>query len=132
MTFGEKVLLLLKKNQMTQKELAEKIHTTEASISRYTNNTRLPKGDMVVKIANALHTTTDFLLSEEKSITLHLPLSVAEEKTERRFQEADLLPGFSEEEKRLLYNYSRLSEKLKRVLLCVSDTLLKEEEKDAF
>ncbi|MBU5450996.1 helix-turn-helix domain-containing protein [Acetivibrio sp. MSJd-27] len=113
---------------MTQKELAEIVHTTEVSISRYTNDTRIPKGDIVVKIANALHTTTDFLLSEEESITLHLPMSSAEAKTECRFREESVHPVFSEAEKQLLDNYNRLSQKMKKVLLRLSETLLKEEE----
>lgn len=127
-TFGDKILLLLKKKQMTQKELAEMVNTTEASISRYINNARLPKGDIVVKIAHALGTTSDFLLSDDRSITLHLPVDSTGGKTKYKFKEEPSGLGLTEEEKRLLYNYKRLSRKMKHLLISVSDTLLKEEE----
>ena len=127
MTFGDKVLLLLKKKQMTQKGLAEMIHTTEASISRYINNERLPKGDIVAKIAYALDTTSDFLLSDDRSITLNLSMDPPEEKAECKFKEGFSLSDLTQEEKRLLYNYNQLSHKMKSILISMSDILLKED-----
>jgi transcriptional regulator with XRE-family HTH domain len=59
---GKKIALLLRENNMTQKELAEKIDSTEMSISRYIRNIRQPKADILSKIASALNTTTDDLL----------------------------------------------------------------------
>ncbi len=52
---------------MTQRELANKIHTTEATLSRYISGDREPKASILASIATALNTTSDFLLGIEKS-----------------------------------------------------------------
>ena len=44
----------LKKKNMTQRELAKKIGTTEVSISRYVNCDRIPKATTCLKIAEVL------------------------------------------------------------------------------
>lgn len=54
---------LLKQRGITQRMLAEKANTTEATISRYlTLLDRMPRVDLVVSIANALNVSTDYLL----------------------------------------------------------------------
>lgn len=65
--FGEKVVMLLKKNNMVQKELAGRVGITEASLSRYISGNRTPKGTVIANIANVLHTTTDYLLNLESN-----------------------------------------------------------------
>ena len=64
--FGQRLLTLLQKQGMTQKELADKINTTEATLSRYVSGSREPKADMLANIATALHTTSDYLLGIEQ------------------------------------------------------------------
>ena len=59
---GSRISELLNKSGMTQKELAEKIGVTEVSAHRYINGDRNPKGSTIVKIADALGTTSDYLL----------------------------------------------------------------------
>ena len=54
---------LLKKNGMTQKELAEELNTTEASISRYVSGGRVPKGPMCIQMAAALNCKVEDLYS---------------------------------------------------------------------
>jgi len=49
---------------MKQKELAEKVEITEATLSRYENDKRHPRGDIAAKLAKALGVTTDYLLNE--------------------------------------------------------------------
>ena len=54
---------LLRQRGMTQKMLADKAHTTEATISRYLTDTkRMPRADLIVSIAEALDVSTDYLL----------------------------------------------------------------------
>lgn len=65
--FGEKVVMLLKKNNMVQKELADRVGITEVSLSRYISGNRTPKGTVIANIANVLHTTTDYLLNTENN-----------------------------------------------------------------
>lgn len=65
---GEKILNLLDEMNMSQKQLADLINTSEPNLSRYISGERHISTDMLANIATALHTTTDFLLgiSEDK------------------------------------------------------------------
>ena len=49
------------KSGMKQKELAQKVGVTEVSISRYVSGERQPRGIILVKIAEALSTTPEYL-----------------------------------------------------------------------
>ena len=69
-TFGERILELLHKKGMTQKELAIIIGVTEATMSRYVKDSRVPRGEIVANIATALQTTSDYLLDKEESADL--------------------------------------------------------------
>ena len=62
MNIGARILTLLKKKGMTQRELANEIGVTETSISRYISGQRVPKSNIVVYMADVLNTTTDYLL----------------------------------------------------------------------
>lgn len=66
---GGRIANLLKKSGLTQRELANKVGVTEASMSRYISGGRIPKGPTIANIANALHTTSDYLLGAEEDIT---------------------------------------------------------------
>nr|DAR33951.1 MAG TPA: helix-turn-helix domain protein [Caudoviricetes sp.] len=63
--FGSRISDLIKKNGLTQRELADKVGVTEVSMSRYIKGERTPKGPIVVNIANALHTTVEDLMGLE-------------------------------------------------------------------
>lgn len=65
-TLGGRIAELLEKNDLTQRELAEKVGVTEVSMSRYISNDRTPKGPVIANIATALHTTSDYLLGTEE------------------------------------------------------------------
>ncbi len=67
MTLGQRLARLLKENNMNQKELADKIGTTEMTISRYVRDDRQPKADVLSKIASVLNTSTDDLLGRRVS-----------------------------------------------------------------
>ena len=60
--FSERVKLQLEKNNISQRELAEKTGITEATISRYISSKRIPKATEILKIAKVLNCTSDFLL----------------------------------------------------------------------
>lgn len=62
MNIGPRILTLLKKRGMTQRELATEIGVTETSISRYISGQWVPKANIVVYMADALNTTTDYIL----------------------------------------------------------------------
>ena len=63
---GKRIAGLLMEQGKTQRELAKQVGTTEESISRYIKGDRIPKGPILANIAKALHTTTDYLLGNEK------------------------------------------------------------------
>lgn len=64
---GGRIAELLNQSNMTQRELADKVHVTEVSMSRYIKGDRVPKGPTIADIAAALHTTTDYLLNGDDS-----------------------------------------------------------------
>ena len=66
-TLGGRIAELLKTTGLTQRELANMVGVTEVSMSRYISNERTPKGTVIANIANALHTTSDYLLGTEKT-----------------------------------------------------------------
>lgn len=50
---------------ITQKELCGKCSISENSLSRYMTGERIPNSKTLATIANALHTTTSYLLGED-------------------------------------------------------------------
>lgn len=59
---GNRITKARKKLNLNQKELADKCGITEATLSRYENGLREPKSEIVVKMADVLNVTTDYLL----------------------------------------------------------------------
>lgn len=69
---GMKILTLLKQQGITQKDFANRLNTTEATISRYISGERDPKSEMIANMATALNTTSDYLLGIENN-EFHFP-----------------------------------------------------------
>lgn len=67
--FCERLRILIKSMGITQKELAKKIGCTEVTISRYITGERVPKATIVVKIANVLGVSVDYLIGNESRNT---------------------------------------------------------------
>ena len=55
-------MFLREENDITQKTLAKDINITETSLSRYENDLREPKAEIIKKLAKRLNTSADFLL----------------------------------------------------------------------
>lgn len=62
----EKLKTLLKRQEMTQRELAEKAGTTEVSVSRYLRGQRTPRLLTLSAIAQVLGVSIDDLLTERR------------------------------------------------------------------
>ena len=60
---GERIAALMKEEKLSQKELAVMAGVTEAALSRYINNERQPKVEILANIATALKTTSDYLIN---------------------------------------------------------------------
>jgi predicted transcriptional regulator len=65
MSWKEKVFELMKKRNLTQKDLARLSGITESSVSRYLRSNQRPRLDIVVNFAKALNVETTYLLDEE-------------------------------------------------------------------
>ncbi|HHX67027.1 MAG TPA: helix-turn-helix transcriptional regulator [Gallicola sp.] len=65
MSIGEKIMELLVKEKMTQKELATKINVTESSMSRYINNERVPRIDVLANLSNVLNVSIEYFTQEK-------------------------------------------------------------------
>lgn len=70
-TIGEKIQLLREELNLNQRELADLVGITEATLSRYENNKREPKGLILAKLAKALNVSTDYLLDD--TLTKKIP-----------------------------------------------------------
>lgn len=66
MEFGERLLLVLKEKEITQRELAEKININETALSRYVNGSRKPRMDILVNIARALNVSVEYLTGKDE------------------------------------------------------------------
>lgn len=65
MALQNKILQLMKEQNLNQKQLATKASITEASMSKYLSGERTPRIDVVVKLAKALDTSVSYLLDNE-------------------------------------------------------------------
>ncbi len=72
-SIGQRILNLRKELNLSQKELAEKVGITEASLSRYENNLREPKAEIITKISEALGCSTDYLLGKTNIKDQNIP-----------------------------------------------------------
>ncbi len=64
-SMGERIARLMKAKNLSQKEFAQAIESTEASVSRYLGNAREPGPKVLVKIANVLGVTVDEIVGKE-------------------------------------------------------------------
>lgn len=60
LTLGKKILLLREKKNIKQSELATLVGVTEATLSRYENDRRLPRGEILYKIAETLEVPLNY------------------------------------------------------------------------
>jgi len=59
---GERIKSLRSQAGLTQNDLAAKVGLTYVQIGRYEKRGAVPSSDVLAKLANALNTTTDFLM----------------------------------------------------------------------
>lgn len=65
--FVERVKDLIKKHDLTQRDVANDIGVTESTMSKYISGSRIPGGETLSNLATALKTTTDYLLGLDNS-----------------------------------------------------------------
>ena len=65
--FGAKLKKLRKEKNLTQKQLASLIGVQNSVISFYEVGERVPSPEIIIKLATALHVSSDYLLGIEKN-----------------------------------------------------------------
>ncbi len=70
--FGRKLKELRIQAGLSQKQLAERVKVTKSVISYYELQERYPSPEILIKLANIFHVSTDFLLGIEKQQTLDI------------------------------------------------------------
>lgn len=65
--FKDKIFELLKKEGITQRELANKIQINESALSRYISGERTPRIDIVTKLVCYFNVSVEELLDEKKT-----------------------------------------------------------------
>lgn len=74
MTIGERVFFLLDKYELQQKELADAINVSKATVNGWKIRKGSPSADLIAPIAKFFHVSTDYLLTgkeaEAKPISL--------------------------------------------------------------
>lgn len=66
--FSYRLTVLLDESNMSQTQLAKKVGTTNVTICRYINGERIPRIDVVSKIAAVFNVSLDYLLGISESI----------------------------------------------------------------
>lgn len=90
-TLGKRILELRKAKELSQSELADLVGLSYAQIGRYETKDVQPPAEILMKIANALDTTLDFLLNgtvDEKA-----KASLKDAELIKYFKEVDVLPS---------------------------------------
>ena len=69
--FGENLKMLRQNAGLTQKQLAERLWISKATVSYYEQSLRCPSPEILIKLSKIFHVSTDFLLViEDKKHTL--------------------------------------------------------------
>ncbi len=96
---SERIKTLRKEKGWSQGQLAERVGGDARQISRYENGHIAPSAEVLVKLAVALDTSTDYILFEDAP---RRPLSVEEKGMIQKLNEMQQLP---EEDKASLLNH---------------------------
>lgn len=65
MGIGGKIKELMQLQNLTQKQLAMKCNLTEAAVSKYINNERTPRVDILINMSKALNVSTEYFMEEK-------------------------------------------------------------------
>lgn len=65
MNLADKILKLIKENNMSQEELAEKLQVSRQAISRWEMSSAMPDAINILQISKLFKVTTDYLLNDD-------------------------------------------------------------------
>lgn len=69
---GDKLKTLRIENKMTQKQVADRIGLAISAVSSYESGSRYPSYDVLIKLANMFHVSTDYLLNMTSRRTIDI------------------------------------------------------------
>ncbi len=75
MKFADKLILLRKRNGMSQEELADKLDVSRQSVSKWESEQSMPELSKILQIAQLFDVSTDYLLKEDTDTQSSLPVS---------------------------------------------------------
>lgn len=70
MEFGNRLKELRSQSRLTQAQLAERLGVTKSVVSFYELQERSPSPDVLVKLSQVFHVSTDYLLGIDRNRTL--------------------------------------------------------------
>ena len=71
---GTRLINQRERKNMSQKDLAERVDITKASMCKYEKGSAIPRADVLARLAIALDTTADYLLGRTNDYSpLHAP-----------------------------------------------------------
>ncbi|GAA0563691.1 helix-turn-helix domain-containing protein [Chitinophaga japonensis] len=85
MTIGEHIMLLRKQKGLSQADLGKQIGTSGDIIGRYERNIMTPSIEVIIKIADALAVSIDYLVGKTNL--------VLDKTTLKRLEDINALPG---------------------------------------
>lgn len=84
---GDKLLFLIEKNEMNQKEFAALINVTPQSLNNYVKNKRVPDVDTINRICDVLGCSADYLFGRQTGA--YFPLSAEEKDLIKAWRNSD-------------------------------------------
>ena len=90
MSIGIRIKNLRDKNNLTQRELADKIHISYSVMNRIESGERPARDEEIRKIADVLGTTTDYLLGRTDEKNPYEPETIAAHKEGDEWTEEEL------------------------------------------
>jgi len=73
MNLPEKIVLLRKKHNLSQEELADKLYVSRQAISRWESGSAMPEATNLLQLSRLFHVTTDYLLYDEYECADDIP-----------------------------------------------------------
>ena len=104
MNIGARILVLLEEEGISRQEFAKRLNVNYSTANGYILNRRLPDCEMLFRIADALNSSTDYLIG----------------RTNIKFYK-DL--NYSPKESILISNFRSLSPEMQDVLISISDSM---------
>jgi len=68
MTFDEKIIYLRRQSRVSQEALAEALNVSRQTISKWELGMSQPTMDMIVRLSDYFHVSTDFLLRDDAQV----------------------------------------------------------------